>query len=145
MEDSMLQGKLIFENERAHNQFWGEIDRLNQEKIRILESVIEEVFSISKEEVERRNLRVEEIDAEKEKLKADFEKYREEIKKLKSVNVLGEIMGVEQASSIWGLSPERIKHLCADGKVKSIKIGKTWIIDQNQDNPSARKNATRMG
>lgn len=44
-------------------------------------------------------------------------------------------MGVEEASEMWKLSSSYIKNLCADGKIKCKKIGKTWIIDKYQDNP----------
>lgn len=52
------------------------------------------------------------------------------------MSALDEIMGVEQASKLWGLAPSYVKDLCAKGKVKAVKIGKTWIIDKNQPNPS---------
>lgn len=49
---------------------------------------------------------------------------------------LNNIIGVEEASQLWGLSPGYIKNLCAANKIKCKKIGKTWIIDKTQDNPS---------
>ncbi len=49
---------------------------------------------------------------------------------------LENVMGVEEASERWNLSPGYIKNLCAEGKVEAKKIGKTWIIDKEQDNPS---------
>lgn len=48
---------------------------------------------------------------------------------------LNQIMGADEASNLWGLSPSYIKDLCAKGKVKARKIGKTWIINKNQPNP----------
>lgn len=45
------------------------------------------------------------------------------------------VMGVDEASELWELSPGYIKNLCAKGKIKSKKIGKTWIIDKEQPNP----------
>jgi hypothetical protein len=50
---------------------------------------------------------------------------------------LDNIMGVEEASEVWELSPAYIKNLCASGKVISRKIGKTWIIDKTQHNPKS--------
>lgn len=50
-------------------------------------------------------------------------------------NPLDYIMGVEEAGEIWGLSPGYIKNLCAAGKIKAKKIGKTWVIDKTQPNP----------
>ena len=47
---------------------------------------------------------------------------------------LDQILGVEEAAALWGLSPGYIKNLCAAGKLKAKKIGKTWIIDANQTN-----------
>lgn len=49
---------------------------------------------------------------------------------------LTQIMGVKEAGIKWGLSEGYIKNLCAEGKIKAVKIGKTWIIDRNQKNPS---------
>lgn len=51
------------------------------------------------------------------------------------MNPLNRIMGVDEASKLWGLAPGYIKNLCKAGKVKSVKIGKTWILDKNQPNP----------
>jgi len=50
-------------------------------------------------------------------------------------NPLDEIMGTDEAGKLWGLSADHVKKLCADGTVKAVKIGKTWIIDRNQPNP----------
>lgn len=50
-------------------------------------------------------------------------------------DALNHIMGTEDASNLWGLSQDHIKRLCRDGKVKATLIGKTWIIDKNQDSP----------
>ncbi|OKP95410.1 helix-turn-helix domain-containing protein [Paenibacillus sp. P46E] len=52
-------------------------------------------------------------------------------------NALNEVMGVEEAAELWGLSPGRIKNICAEGKIQARKIGKTWIITKNQPNPKA--------
>jgi hypothetical protein len=52
--------------------------------------------------------------------------------------MLTDIIGVEEAAKLWGLSPGYIKNLCAEGKIISKKIGNTWIVDKNQENP-ARK------
>lgn len=52
---------------------------------------------------------------------------------------LDQIMGTEEASHRWGLSQDHIKRLCREGKVKSIQIGRTWIIDRNQPNPADPK------
>lgn len=54
-------------------------------------------------------------------------------------NALANVIGVEEASEIWGLSPGYIKNLCADGKIKAKKIGKTWVIDRNQPNPKQER------
>lgn len=51
------------------------------------------------------------------------------------MNLLDQIMGVQEASEIWGLSADHIKRLCRDGKVVARNIGKTWIILKEQPNP----------
>jgi ribosomal protein L36 len=53
------------------------------------------------------------------------------------MSTLDKIMGVEEASEIWVLSPGYIKNLCAEGKIISRKIGKTWIINKDQPNPKS--------
>lgn len=50
--------------------------------------------------------------------------------------MLENIIGVEEASKLWNLSPGYIKNLCSEGKVICKKIGKTWVIYKEQPNPS---------
>lgn len=50
-------------------------------------------------------------------------------------NPLKSVIGVSEASQLWGLSPGYIKNLCSEGKISSKKIGKTWVIDANQSKP----------
>lgn len=52
------------------------------------------------------------------------------------MSCLNQIMGTEEASKLWNLSQDYIKHLCQRGELKAIRIGKTWILDKNQPNPS---------
>ncbi|MCP3742721.1 hypothetical protein [Rossellomorea sp. BNER] len=51
---------------------------------------------------------------------------------------LDNVIGVEEASELWDLSPGYIKNLCADRKIIAKKVGKTWIIDRDQPNPSTK-------
>lgn len=53
-----------------------------------------------------------------------------------SHNVLDHIMGTEEAAGLWGISQDHVKRLCREGVVKARLIGKSWIIDKNQPNPS---------
>ncbi|WP_236018384.1 helix-turn-helix domain-containing protein [Alicyclobacillus suci] len=50
-------------------------------------------------------------------------------------NLLDNVLSAEEAAERWGLSPGYIKNLCARGKVKAKKLGKTWAIDGTQPNP----------
>ncbi|MDQ0876745.1 hypothetical protein QFZ77_005404 [Paenibacillus sp. V4I3] len=52
------------------------------------------------------------------------------------MNPLEHIMGTEEAAELWGIKQGHVKNLCRDGKVLAIQIGKTWILDKNQPNPS---------
>lgn len=54
------------------------------------------------------------------------------------MSVLDHIMGVNEASELWGLKPGTIKNLCAVGKVDARKIDNRWIIDKDQPNPSQK-------
>ena len=56
------------------------------------------------------------------------------------MKILDQIMGVDEASELWSLSPGYIKNLCAEGKLDARKIGKTWILNKNQNNPKIEKN-----
>lgn len=49
------------------------------------------------------------------------------------------IMDTKTASELWGLSPERIKHLCNEGKIEAVKVGNSWAINRNQPNPKKYK------
>ncbi|MDA2118780.1 helix-turn-helix domain-containing protein [Bacillus cereus] len=40
------------------------------------------------------------------------------------------VIGVNEAASILGVSPGYVKNLCAQGKIVAKKIGKTWVIDR---------------
>lgn len=51
------------------------------------------------------------------------------------MNVLDQIMGVQEAGELWGLSPDRVKGLCQKGEVIAKKIGNSWVLDKNQPNP----------
>lgn len=52
--------------------------------------------------------------------------------------MLDEIIGVDEAAELWGLSPGYIKNLCAAKKIISKKIGNVWVIDKRQPNPSKK-------
>ncbi len=58
-------------------------------------------------------------------------------------NSMEHLIGVNEASELWGLSAGYIKNLCAEGKLRAKKIGQTWIIDQNQENPKTYELASK--
>lgn len=45
------------------------------------------------------------------------------------------VMGVVEASELWGLSAGYIKNLCATGEVEAKKIGNIWVLEKGQPNP----------
>src|SRR5690625_1468584 len=45
--------------------------------------------------------------------------------------MLNNVIGVNEATKITGLSAGTIKNYCAEGKITSKKIGQTWVIDKN--------------
>lgn len=49
------------------------------------------------------------------------------------------IMDTKEASEQWGLSQDRIKHLCSQGKIEAVKVGNSWAIYRNQPNPKKYK------
>lgn len=53
--------------------------------------------------------------------------------------MLDKVIGVEEAAELWGLSPNYIKNLCAQGKVKAKKVSGKWVIDKTQENPKKAK------
>ncbi|MFI8680419.1 helix-turn-helix domain-containing protein [Bacillus thuringiensis] len=44
--------------------------------------------------------------------------------------MLENIIGVEEAADILGLSPGTVKNKCAAGELPAKKIGKTWVLDK---------------
>lgn len=46
--------------------------------------------------------------------------------------MLDKIIGVEEAAKILGLSPGTIKNKCAAGEIPAKKIGKTWILNEEE-------------
>ncbi|WP_158283422.1 helix-turn-helix domain-containing protein [Laceyella sacchari] len=56
----------------------------------------------------------------------------------KRCNPLDKVMGVEEAAEKWGYAPGTIKNMCAEGKIQSKKIGKTWVISRCQPNPKEK-------
>ena len=54
-------------------------------------------------------------------------------------NPLESVIGVNEASELWGLTPGTVKNYCAEGTIISKKIGKQWIIWADQPNPVVRE------
>jgi hypothetical protein len=52
--------------------------------------------------------------------------------------IMNQIMTTEEASELWGLSQDYIKHLCSANKVIARKRGKTWILLRNQPSPAQK-------
>ncbi|MBG0965238.1 DNA-binding protein [Bacillus sp. SRB1LM] len=51
---------------------------------------------------------------------------------LKPYAALDNVIGVNDAHLISGLSPGHIKNLCAAGAIESKKVGNTWILDNER-------------
>ncbi len=45
---------------------------------------------------------------------------------------LHNVIGVNEAASLLNVSSGHVKNLCAQGKIVSKKIGKTWVIDSSR-------------
>lgn len=60
------------------------------------------------------------------------------------MNPLDQIMSVQDASKLWGLSPDRVKGMCQNGEVKAVKIGNSWVLDCNQPNPKKYRRNDEM-
>lgn len=82
-----------------------------------------EILDFDKENYDRLKNRQEEIKNEIQEIEDRFE-------------AIDSVMGVEEASEFWNLSAGYIKNLCSEGKIKAKKVGKTWVIDKTQLNPS---------
>ena len=48
---------------------------------------------------------------------------------------INNVMDVEEASELWGISKQRLKVICAEGGVIARKVGRIWIIEKDQKNP----------
>ncbi|MBJ6362077.1 type I-C CRISPR-associated protein Cas8c/Csd1 [Paenibacillus sp. GCM10012307] len=55
-------------------------------------------------------------------------------------DALKNIMGTDEAAELWGYTPDHIKRLCREGKIKCVMIGKTWVVDRNQPSPRGAGN-----
>lgn len=53
--------------------------------------------------------------------------------------MLENIIGVNEAAKLWGLTPGTVKNLCAQGKVIAKKVSGKWVIDKRQPNPKKNK------
>lgn len=51
------------------------------------------------------------------------------------MNPLTNIMGTVEAARLWGYEESSVKKMCQQGKLKAVRIGKTWVLDKNQPNP----------
>lgn len=49
--------------------------------------------------------------------------------------VLENVIGVQEAAELWGMSADHVKKLARDRQIYAKLIGKTWVIDKYQDNP----------
>lgn len=55
------------------------------------------------------------------------------------MNILDKIIDVQEAAKLWGLSPDHVKKLCRDGEVQAKKIGNSWAVLRDQENPKQRQ------
>jgi hypothetical protein len=60
------------------------------------------------------------------------------------MKILDQVMGVDEASDLWNLSPGHIKNLCAEDKLIAKKIGNTWILSKNQENPKQKNKSQKI-
>lgn len=51
------------------------------------------------------------------------------------MSILNDIVDVDEAAQMWGLSPYYVKKLCKLGKIESKQIRSTWVILKNQRHP----------
>lgn len=58
------------------------------------------------------------------------------------MNILTQIIDVQEAAELWGLSPDHVKRLCRTGEVEAKKIGNSWAVVKNQKNPKQRGRKT---
>ncbi|PGZ17568.1 DNA-binding protein [Bacillus cereus] len=69
------------------------------------------------------------------KAKKPSEKVRELVSEYNSGDILNNIIGVQEASTLWGISNKTIILLCEQMILKSKKIDGVWIIYKNQSLP----------
>ncbi|QGQ97037.1 DNA-binding protein [Paenibacillus psychroresistens] len=48
------------------------------------------------------------------------------------------IMGTDEAADLWGISQAQVKRLSREGKCNATLIGKTWVLQRGQVNPSKK-------
>lgn len=58
---------------------------------------------------------------------------------MNQMSVLDKIMGVSEASELWGFSPDHIKKMCRDEDVNAVNIGNRWILEKHQKQPERKR------
>lgn len=58
------------------------------------------------------------------------------IKKMSKEEILNQIMGVQEASAKWGVTPDRVKQFCEQGRFPCVKVGNNWILLKDQEKPT---------
>lgn len=62
-----------------------------------------------------------------------------------SMTPLQMIMGISEASSKWGYEQSTIKKMCQRGELPAVKIGDTWILLRDQEQPQIKSRPKRAG
>lgn len=55
------------------------------------------------------------------------------------VTELDHLISADDAAKMWGITPQHVRRLCESGDVRAKKVGKTWVIDKRQENPTTYK------
>ncbi len=45
------------------------------------------------------------------------------------------VMDIDEASELWGISKPHLKRLCVNDKIIARKVGRIWLIEKDQANP----------
>lgn len=58
---------------------------------------------------------------------------------LGDVTELEHLISVDEAARMWGITPQHVRRLCESGDIRAKKVGRQWIIDKRQENPTLHR------
>ena len=118
----------------------GEIMDMQDQYMDLLEGILSAAFNVPNEELDKMSNEAARFKDEIDEKQRIYDELKSEI----NGTNLDLVMGVREASFEWDLAEETIKNMCANGDLLAKKIGKMWVIDIDQPNPTKYANNSNI-